>query len=240
MFNISHTNLKLFHLTKIISAVILASIYTSSLVANITVVGIGKQEIAPNVANFSAIIETKAQTANEAAALNATQTDKTLKLLKSLLDNPKAVSTQGYSVYPEYKYNQQTGKSVFDGFKVNNTIMVKTYAIKDIGNLLDNTIKSGVTRVDNLNFSYDKPEEIYQLALKSAVDNAKQRADVLAKASDMQVVKISEITVAKFEFTPSPRPMMARMAMAETAVTTPINAPDVSSEAVIEVVFETE
>lgn len=241
MLNISRLALKINFLKQFTLGITLTSLYASTVLADITVIGVGRHEITPNIASFSAVIETKAQTANEAAVLNATQTDKTLNILKSLLNDPKAITTRSYSVYPDYKYNGQTGESSFDGFKVNNVLTVKSYSIKEVGKLLDNTIQSGVTRVEDLSFSYDKPEEIYQQSLKLAIDNAKQRADVLAKASNLQVTKVATVKLSNFEFTPQPRYMISEMAMAKSAgADTQITAPDISSEAIVEVVFETQ
>lgn len=223
-----------------LSTLILSTnIYFTSLFANITVTGIGIQEISPNIASFTAIIETKAQTAKQASSDNAAQTDKTIKLLKSLVTNPQAITTQGYSLYPEYQYNRQTNNSEFAGFKAQNTIVIKTDNTQQVGELLDKTIASGVSKVDNLVFSYDAPEQIYQQALSKAIYNAKQRAEVLAKASELKLKNVADIKVMSYEYSP-PSPIMAKMTMAESAVSTPIEAADVKTKAIVEVVFESE
>jgi uncharacterized protein YggE len=234
MINSNLSKFKLFNFLLLNAGLLCTNLY-----ADITVVGIGTQEVSPNIASFTVNIESRAKTATQASANNASQTDKTVKLLKSLLSNPKAVTTQGYSINPEYQYNRTTNKSEFIGFVANNSILVTTNDIKQVGDLLDKTINSGVSRVDNLVFTYDKPEQVYQQALASAIANAKQRAEVLAKASDLKLKKIGDIKVTSFDYSP-PRPMMARMAVAESSVSTPIEAADIKTKAMVEVVFESD
>lgn len=214
-------------------------IFNPNIFADITVSGEGTVSTKPNTASFSVNIETKAKTAKEAAVKNAESTDKTMKLLKSLLPADDAVTTQSYTIYPETKYDREQGKSEIIGYRVSNTIFVTTNDIINIGNLLDKTTASGITSINNLSFSYNNPEEIYNQALTKAVSNAKTRANIVAKAGNLKILSIKNITVQGYSYNPpSPMPRYA-MAEARADIPTPIETPSVKTMAQVEVVFST-
>lgn len=214
------------------------SCFSANIYSDITVIGTGKASASPNMVSFSINIETSAKTAAKAAQANAEQSDKTLTLLKKLVPEDKALATINYSLYPEYKYNRETNKSEFIGFKANNTIKVNSKNVANIGDILDQTIQSGITRVDNLQFGYDNPEELYQKALADAVANAKQRAEIIANSSDLKIKEIDDVSVILDNGFSNPDPM-PRMMMAESAIATPIEASDVNTQARVKVVFDT-
>lgn len=208
--------------------------------AKITVNGQGIIETKPNLATFSISIETQDISASKAAASNAQQTEKTVSLLKSIITTENAVTTASYSIYPEYRYNRDNNQSEFVGFKTTNTINVKTNDLANIGSLLDQTTASGITTINNLSFSYDNPEQMYNQALEQAVANAKARANTIAQAGNLEITDIKDIEVISFD-TVEPRPMqMYAKAESRMAVETPIEAPNVKSSAIVKIEFETD
>lgn len=222
---------------KLIAALSLISLIISNTFADITVIGKGTIDVKPNIATFNISIETKALTAKDAASKNANQTSKTIKTLKSILQSDDAITTQGYSVYPESLYDDKDKKFKFVGFTVTNMIHVKTNKIAGIGEILDQAANSGITTINNLSFSYNKPYELYNKALVLAISNAKNQAEVIAKAGNMQLKEIKDVSaLANTEYN-RPMPMYA-MADAKS-VATPIEAPDVKTEASVQVIFKT-
>lgn len=222
----------------LIKLTFLSLLVLSNANAAINVTGQGEIEQRPNIASFSISVETKSLIAKEAASDNAKQTDKAIQVLKTVIDNPQEIYTQGYNLFPEYKYDRKQEKQVFIGFKSVNTIYVTTKNIKMIGDILDKVIASGITGINNLNFSYDQPEKLYQEALKKAVENAFERADVLAKAGRIDKGNVDEINVLDSLTISPPVPKTMRLMAEASNVTTPINAPNVRSVATVEVKFQ--
>lgn len=226
-------NNKLFNLLSLTAIICIATnIYSA-----ITVIGTGTASANPNMVSFSLSIETSAKTASKAAQTNSEQTAKTLALLKKLVPEDKALATVNYAIYPEYKYSRDTNKSEFIGFKVNNTIRVNSKDVDNIGDILDQTIQSGITRIDNLQFGYENTEELYQSALANALANAKQRAEIIAASSNLKIKEIIDVSVILDNGYSAPEPM-PRMLMAEAATATPIEASDIKTQAQVKVVFD--
>lgn len=222
---------------RLLAVLLLVNMITTSGFADITVTGKGAIDVKPNIATFNISIETKAPTAKEAASKNAAQTTKTIKTLKSILAETDAVTTQGYSIYPDTVYDNKNNTYKSVGFIVSNMIYVKSNNIDGIGDLLDKTTSSGITTVNNLSFSYDNPDDIYNKALALAVTNARVRADIIAKAGNITIKNVKDILILADVGYQRPMPMYA---MAEAkAAPTPIEAPDVKTQATVQVVFGT-
>ena len=227
---------------KIFTALMLSSLIISHSFADITVLGNGSASTVPNLVMFDLMVESAAPNAVEATQANASQTDKVIKLLQKLIPEKNAVTTQSYSVYPNYEYNNKTNKSDFIGFKVSNQISVKSSNL-EIGSILDEVTHAGITTINNLRFGFDKPEDIYQEALAQAINNATARATILAKNGSLDISGIETIesmdSVGGNER--GPMPMMA-MSMAKNVadVSTPIKPDDLRITATVRVVFKTE
>lgn len=220
-------------------------IFSNNTLATITINGEGNVNLEPNIATFTVNINTTAKTAKEAASKNSEQTNKTINILKSIIpekksDANKAISTQDYNLSPEYKWNKEKQQQELTGFTASNTLLVKTKNLSELGTILDKTISSGITELNNLSFAYDNPEEAYKQALDLAIANAKERADIIATASDIQIEGIQDITVISTnQITPSRIPMMYMATSSErNTPPTPIETPDVKTKAIVQVVFK--
>jgi uncharacterized protein YggE len=245
-------NTKLKTQTSIKKIFILLIINSLSLHATtINVNGTGTVEITPNTANFDAIIETTAATAKETAEKNAEQTDKVVTLLKQILKEKNAITTANYEVYPDYQYNETTKKSELINFKGRNEIKIKTNDLKNLGELLDQTSNSGVTAINNLQFSYNNPSEIYLQALEKAVLDAKSKATVIANATGIKLKNIKSIDslnsyspttpIYTQVYTQARGKMLGSNADMSSAImaSTPINPNNIKTEATVQIVFDT-
>src|SRR4051812_18738961 len=97
---------------------------TASLAAlgpQIVVIGHGEVKVSPDRASIQIAVQTRAATASDAAAQNATRQQAVLSALRSLGLTNDQLSTINYQVYPEQRYEQ--GKDpVIVGYNVTNTI----------------------------------------------------------------------------------------------------------------------
>lgn len=218
----------------------------SSCYAVINFSGTGSVEIAPDMANFDIMVETSASTAKEAAVANAEQTDKLVTLLKNILKEENAVTTANYEIFPDYQYNETTKKSEFVNFKTRNQVNVRTTNLAGLGDLLDQATSVGVTGINNLHFSYSKPEEVYLQALEKAVVNAKNQANVIAQAAGVKIKNIKSID-SYSAFTPMPvyasrsagGANKEQVTMAAMSASAPINPDNVKTEATVNMSLDT-
>lgn len=207
----------------------------------ITVSGEGKLQAAPDVAYIQLGIETRAATAKEAQSKNAT---KFAALKKVLYETHKLaakdVQSTGFSVQPDYQYNNKDGTSKIVGYISTHSIRITTRDLEGTGKLLDDLSAAGANRVDGIQFDTEKGDQYELQALGKAMENAKAKAEALAKAAGRQVkgvVNISESNVS------SPIPYygnynLAKNEAADTAAPTSIQSGEISLSSNVTVVYE--
>jgi len=205
----------------------------------ISVSGRGEVSITPDLANISFSVETMASTASDAVKENAEKTSKVLKTLKTQIGKDDKMSTAGYNLSPVYEYNNQTKKSEFNGYRATNVIMVKTYNLNNLGNLIDSAATAGSNNIQGLSFDTTKRDKYRREALVEAVVDAKTTADTVTNAAGVQITKILRISPSYDypipvyrDFSPStiappPPPSPA----------TPIEAGEISINASVNMVF---
>lgn len=181
----------------------------------IAVSGMGTATLAPDIAYFSAgVTETNPTVADAQNSVN-TKTNAILDALKQGgVDVNKDVKTAGYSVQPQYNY-PQNGAPVLTGYRVSNNVNVTVRDITRVGQLLDAVTKAGANQVGGVSFGLADPEAASRAAREQAVQNARTKADTLAKATGVAVGIV--MTIDDQSTTPPPPRPVAAAAPAGTA-----------------------
>jgi len=197
--------------------------------------GGGEVYIAPDMANISFAVETNAKTASAAVKENAEKTNKVLEALKSQIGKDDTLSTTGYNLSPVYDYNNQTKKSEFTGYRATNTVLVKTFNLKNIGNLIDSAAEAGSNSIQGLTFDSTKRNEHMREALAKAVNDAKTTAETVANAAGVKITTIYQISPS-YNY---PVPVYRDYAESKIAAAppTPIEAGEISIKASVNMVF---
>ena len=166
-------------------------------------------------------MQTRAATATEAAAQNATKQQAVLSALRALGLTNDQLSTVNYQVYPEQRYEQ--GKDpVIVGYNVTNTIVADIRRLDQVGKVIDAALSHGANLISSLQFYASNTEASRRVAIGSAIQTARADAEAAARAAGGSLGALLEINVTGF-IPPQPRPlMMARVADAQ-AQSTPIN-----------------
>ena len=153
----------------------------------ISVSGIGSVFGEPDVAILTLGVEAQADSVGEARAKAAEAMDAMLTVLKDGGVEDSDIQTSRFSVEP--RYNFRDGEQELIGFFVNNLVTVKIRDIDETGTLIDDVVEAGgdLTRVQNLRFTIDDPEELQQEARRLAMENAKSKAETLADAGGVEL-----------------------------------------------------
>jgi len=176
----------------------------------------GTATLAPDIAYFSAgVTETNPTVADAQNSVN-TKTNAILDALKQGgVDVNKDVKTVGYSVQPQYTY-PQNGAPVLTGYRVSNNVNVTVRDISKVGQLLDAVTKAGANQVGGVSFGLTDPEAASRVAREQAVQNARDKADTLAKATGVAVGIVMTID-DQSTMPPPPRPVSAAAPATTTA-----------------------
>lgn len=156
----------------------------------------GKGEITtkPEKANITISVETTNQNASTAVSENAEKMNKVMQKLKSQIGKNDKISTTAYNLTPVYTYDEKTRKSELSGYRVSNSINVESKNLDIVGKLIDSATQAGANRIDRLSFDLDNRDEYRKRALVKAVQDARETADIVAKAAGVTIVKIMQIS----------------------------------------------
>src|SRR5918995_421313 len=193
---------------------------------SITVNGVGSVDAVPNEAKMSFGAETRASTAKAAVSANADVMRRILNALRQA--GGRELATQWVSVYP---YTDETG--TVNGYAASNSVS----AVTDVGDaaaLIDAAAEAGANQISGPGLSSSNAEELYRRALTDAVAEARERAEVLAKAAGRSLGGISAIVEGTAS---SPLPYAERLA-ADAAASTPIVPGEQETSATVTVTFD--
>lgn len=172
---------------------------------------------APDQAFVIAAVETRARTPRDAQQQNATTMTAMLQRVAAAGIPKDAIRTLGYTIQQDVDF--VNGRRVPRDFAARNAVEIRVDAIERTGEVIDATVQGGATTVENVRYDVKDRSALEREALRLAVVDARARADAAAAGAGQTVVRVLRIDDTRApEY---PRPMMARVAMAD-APTTPI------------------
>jgi uncharacterized protein len=191
----------------------------------ITVSGVGTVESVPNESQMSFGVETQAPTAKAAVAANADEMRRVINALRRA--GAREIATQWVSVYPVSHGESGT----VTAYNASNSVSAVVDA-DEAAALIDAATEAGANQVSGPGLSSSNQEELYREALANAVEQARERARVLAKASGRGLGEISSIVEGGGSM---PLPYAERAAL---DASTPIVPGEQETSATVTVTFE--
>lgn len=196
------------------------------------VMGRGAVAAEPDTAVITFAVETNRPRASDAMAENAANADKLLKALKALMGEKDKIQTAGYNVYPVYDRGDRLRPA---GYRVSNSVVLETRAIDRVGRLIDAAAGAGVGSVRGLQFKSSRESEIGKEAAVIAVKEARETAEMLARAAGVSIKGVREI-----RYTPRHAAPVFKAEAAMARASTPVEPGEISIEAEVTVVFDIE
>jgi len=154
----------------------------------IQVSGHGEVEATPDIATFTFSVVSDKSTVAAAQADATAKQNAVDAYLKSAGIAEKDIQTSGYSVYPQYDYNN--GTQTFRAYEVRQSTTVKVRDVAKAGDVLSGVVSKGITEVSGPTLTFDNPQAPQNDARTKAIADAKQKADELAKELGVSVVRV--------------------------------------------------
>jgi uncharacterized protein YggE len=191
--------------------------------ATISFSGHGEVDATPDIANIYFTISKDAGTVKDAQAGVAVIEKSALDLLKAKGVDAKDIQTADASFNPKYEYKQAVcppsaptpitlnggvssgsaiaspvycnpGKQVIVGYTASESITVKVRNTDSVGDIMQGLGATGVSDLSGPNFTIDNPDALQVQARKLAIDDAKAKAQVLAKDLGVSLGKIESFS----------------------------------------------
>ncbi len=193
----------------------------------IWVSGQGKVTVNPDIAVVNLGVQTHASTVAEAQSQASTAMDKVIAALTSSGVDKKDIQTQYFNIQQLTKYDNFNQTNTISGYQVNNMVNVKIRAIDKVGQFIDAVANSAGDniRINGVNFTVEQPEQYYAQARQLAMNDAKAKAQDLARLSGVTLGKVTYVAESIYsQYQPYPY-YNGPMAMDSRAAAVAVPAP---------------
>jgi uncharacterized protein len=162
--------------------------------ARIVVTGEGSVSVAPDYAEISAGVVTRAKTAGEAADANAKLMATVIGALADAGIARNDIQTAQFSVQPVYAQPLPGSEQKLTGFTVSNRLNVKIRDIGKTGATLDRLLAAGANDLGNIEYLHSNLSQVLDQAREAAVADARRKAELYAKAAGLNLGGVAFIT----------------------------------------------
>ena len=164
---------------------------------------------APDRAWVAIAAESRARTASEAQKLNTDAMTAVIDKIKSSGVPGEAIQTTGYTLQPEYEY--QNGRQNLRGYVARNQVEVRVDTLSKLGDIMANAVGTGATNVSGVRFDLKDRDAAENEALRLAVRDARRRADAAASGAGVRIAQVMRVDEQRDMDIIRPMPMaMAR------------------------------
>ena len=163
----------------------------------VTVTGEATVSAAPDAAIIRIGVTSEGRTARDATEANSRQMTAVLTAIKASGVAERDIQTAWLSVQPQYDQNR-TGPAHLNGFRVSNQLTVKIRDIAHIPAVLDRAIEVGANEMSGIEFVVSEESKLRDQARAAAVDDARRKAELYAKAAGVKVGPVAEIAEEGF------------------------------------------
>lgn len=182
----------------------------------------GEVKVAPDMATITFGVTTEAPTAQAAMADNARRMQEVFAALSRAGIADRDIQTSGLNLSPQYDYVQNEPPKL-RGYQASNRVTVNIMDLTRVGTTADAVVSAGVNQIDGISFGLKDPKTAEDQARVLAVRALQAKAALYAQALGVTLGPIRTLNEGGGYQAPQPMPMMARMAMADSA-STPVAA----------------
>ena len=126
------------------------------------------------------------------------------------------INTEFINIYVTYDYRDD--QEEVEAYNASSTLAIKVTEMDKVGALIDAAFSAGANTLNGISFSASDTSEAKAEALREAVADAKNKADVLAEASGLKITGIESLSEdGVFSFENNVGNVYAKMAVAEAA-----------------------
>ena len=205
-------------------------------VNTISVSGHGEVQAVPDIASVYFTIRQEGKTVKEAQEKAAVIEKKALDFLRANNIADKDIRTESASFNPKYEYVYDTkilmpctefncpprpGKNMITGYEAYESLTVKIRNTDDAGKIIEGLGALGITDLNGPNFTIDDEDNLKREARKKAIDEAKEKAKILAKDLGVRLGRVASFS----ESGNYPIPIYGKAMMLEAGGGVDVSAP---------------
>jgi uncharacterized protein YggE len=201
----------------------------------LNIAGNAEVHAVPDAALVSTGVVSESETAAAALKANSAALAKVIDAIRASGVEPKDLQTSGLSLEARYYRPEKpsaTDRPRIIGYTAANEVTLRVRDLGKLGDLIDKVTVAGANRIEGIGFIVSNQESLLEEARRKAVADAKDKADLYARAAGFTLGKVMSLTE---ESVPSPRPMVARAMAAFAPV--PVEAGEMTLSVRVRVVW---
>jgi uncharacterized protein YggE len=187
----------------------------------ITVNGIGRASVRPDLAELRLGVTITAPSVESARTANSATLASIIARLKALGIGDRDLQTSIVSVSPQYDYSREGAPPRLVGYQFSNLVAAVIRDIERVGEAIDAALTAGATNVDRIAFRAADPSPAEREAREAAIADARRRAEAYAAAAGVTLGDVEAIVEAGAPV-PYPMPAMERLVFVAKDASTPI------------------
>lgn len=183
--------------------------------ATISVTGSGEVVAVPDIGRFSFSVVRRGDTPVDAQSETAEAHNSIISYIKDMGIEESDIKTTSYNLRPVYRWIEVPNKigreQELQGYELNHRVEVLIRDIDKAGELLVRVGEQGATNISNLDFTIDDESAYKEEARGLAIDDAKNKAKILAEQLGVSLVRIidyNEVSVGQPSYLRSASPMV--------------------------------
>lgn len=164
----------------------------------IAVSGMAEQEVAPDMAYIDVGINVRAADAETARTQEAQIASQIRRALLGLAITDNDLQNTSYYLYQEYKVDRN-GVRTADKYVLDSSIKVTVKDLDKLSQVIDNVVEAGATNISNITYSLSTQNIIQRQLLATAVENARDKAAVVANAGSRTLGNMLSADINSFD-----------------------------------------
>lgn len=164
----------------------------------IAVSGMAEQEVAPDMAYIDVGINVRADDAETARTQEAQIASQIRRALLGLAITDNDLQNTSYYLYQEYKVDRN-GMRTADKYVLDSSIKVTVKDLDKLSQVIDNVVEAGATNISNITYALSTQNIIQRQLLATAVENARDKAAVVANAGSRTLGNMLSADINSFD-----------------------------------------
>jgi uncharacterized protein len=144
----------------------------------------------PDRAQIDIGVVTQADNAQTAITQNSARLDAAMAAIRRALGPSADLKTISYNLTPIYRYPKEGGEPTLIAYRANNVLRVRTDDLAEVGKIIDLATGAGANTIQLLQFELKDPSAVRTAALKEAATQAKMKAEAMAAALGVHIVRV--------------------------------------------------
>lgn len=206
----------------------------------IAVSGMAEQEVAPDMAYIDVGINVRAADAETARTQEAQIASQIRRALLGLAITDNDLQNTSYYLYQEYKVDRN-GVRTADKYVLDSSIKVTVKDLDKLSQVIDNVVEAGATNISNITYALSTQNIIQRQLLATAVENASDKAAVVASAGSRTLGNMLSADINSFDggtiVAYGANKLRSTTNLAEDGVTTKLSPGKIKLNARVQVVF---